>query len=86
MYPIGQRFKAKAAQVRIQLVSPAGGRSLPRMLEVLVPVDGGFLEIPILGRTPFLDRYELTVRNWKREFVLRETAPTERMAGRKATQ
>jgi hypothetical protein len=86
VYPIGQRFTAKTAHVRIQLVSPAGGRSLPRTLEVLVPVDGDFLEIPILGRTPFLNWYEMTVRNWKREFVLRETAPPERVTGRKAVE
>lgn len=72
VYPIGQKFKARASQVRIQLVSADGGRSVPRMLDILVPLENELLEVPIIGRSPFLDSYELTLRNWKRELVLRE--------------
>ena len=82
VYPIGQKFRARASRVRIQLVSANGGRSVPRILNVLVPVDRDLLEIPILGRNPFLDWYELTLRNWKRELVLRERVPPARIVGK----
>lgn len=84
VYPIGQRFKARTSRVRTQLVSPAGGRSYPKVLDVLVPIDGNLLEVPILGRTPFLDWYELTLRNWKREVVLRERIPPVRIVGKES--
>lgn len=75
VYPIGERFMVRESRVRIQLIAPDGGRSLPRILEVLVPSEPGILETPILGMKPFLDWYELTVRGYKQEFVLREVMP-----------
>ena len=70
---VGSRFEAREASVYLQIAEhDTQGRSgIPMPLSpVLVPQDRTVLEDPILGRAPFLERFEVTLR--ERDFVLRQ--------------
>lgn len=72
---VGSLFEARVSTVYLQIAAEDthGRTGIPKLLErVLVPVTKGVVTDPILGREPFLEGFELTLRQAKHEFVLRE--------------
>ncbi len=72
----GAHFEAKEASgVFVQIDHPDthGRKGNPSKISpVLVPSRSDILEEPVLGREPFMERCELTLRQKAGEFVLRE--------------
>lgn len=72
----GARFEAREAKgvyVQIDHRDTLGHKGNPREIApVLVPSRADILEEPVLGREPFMEAYELTLRQRAGEFVLRE--------------
>ncbi|MDE1820316.1 MAG: retropepsin-like domain-containing protein [Euryarchaeota archaeon] len=73
---VGGSVPARESKVRFQLASrDRSGRAVESFLLAPVQVTerGQDTPVPLLGRKPFLDRYEVTVRQLRKEFVLRES-------------
>ncbi len=72
---VGGSVPARESEVRFQLATKdrlgRPGQSLP-MVPIQVTERGQDTPVPLLGRHPFLDWYEVTVRQPRKEFVLRE--------------
>jgi hypothetical protein len=72
---VGGAVPVRTTKVYAQLVSPdTAGRPGPSWLlePLLVAPSDDVLPIPLLGRRPFLQHHELTIREDLSEFVLRE--------------
>ena len=71
---LGGSVRAQTGKVYAQLVKvdTTGRQSEPLLLDPLMVVeDEQILPIPILGRRPFLEHFELTLREDRKELVLR---------------
>ena len=68
-------FPASPSKVygSIDHVDTSGKRGRPHLLDpVTIPVSDEALPMSVLGREPFMEAYEIIIRQKQREFVLRE--------------
>jgi hypothetical protein len=71
----GAGFSASPSKVygRVDHPDTSGKKGRPFLLDpVIVPVSDEVLPMSVLGREPFMEAFEITIRQRQHEFVLRE--------------